>query len=403
MDTKHINKLCKELGIGAKIADGYEYINYKEKTMWENDNGEYFYRSWSSLRTHRDTRCNISDLGEVLDLRYERGKNTRKSYKQIKQYIESYGEINYKLLTTKKEYDQRLNRNKHGADLLKIGHLNFISPWITTISNFNNGAFTKFNSTPFGELLVESVLKGSHLKYERQVQIKDASGNNTLRTIDFLVIHQGKKYFIEYDGIQHHKSVSYYGGENELKNRLNRDKEKDEYVKNIHGARLIRIPYSVRTRQEVVCILEKYLGVSNMTFIEIGSIANDKEIADYYLTNTLEDTVNKFKFCDAYVAQRFKYFYGMNKKDYLINNPQIVQNISHREKYKMNKNREILFYYLVHEKEETCKKYKINELYLDKKIKRFFGYSKKELIGMFGSDVMNKILTKNIYYFCNKH
>ena len=47
---------------------------------------------------------------------------------------------------------------------------------------------------------------------------------------------------IEYDGIQHYKSIEYFGGMESLKSQQRRDKIKNEYC-NENKIPLLRIPY----------------------------------------------------------------------------------------------------------------------------------------------------------------
>lgn len=48
---------------------------------------------------------------------------------------------------------------------------------------------------------------------------------------------------IEYDGLQHFKSIEHFGGKKGLKETQKRDKIKDEYCKN-NNIRLLRIKYN---------------------------------------------------------------------------------------------------------------------------------------------------------------
>lgn len=74
--------------------------------------------------------------------------------------------------------------------------------------------------------------------------------------LDFYLPHY--RLGIEYDGIQHFKSINYFGGIDSYLDIIKRDKNKDTYCKDNHIT-LIRIPYTVTTNKEIVDILTEYL------------------------------------------------------------------------------------------------------------------------------------------------
>ena len=63
---------------------------------------------------------------------------------------------------------------------------------------------------------------------------------------------------IEYDGIQHFKPRSYFGGDEAFKKQVSNDKKKDQYCRE-HNIKLVRIPYTINTYRKVKIILEKYI------------------------------------------------------------------------------------------------------------------------------------------------
>ena len=62
---------------------------------------------------------------------------------------------------------------------------------------------------------------------------------------DFIIFGESNniKCIIEYDGIQHFKSVKKWGGDNRLKRQQEIDEFKNNYC-NINDIRIVRIPYT---------------------------------------------------------------------------------------------------------------------------------------------------------------
>lgn len=61
--------------------------------------------------------------------------------------------------------------------------------------------------------------------------------------IDFYVEKNGKKYAIEYDGIQHFVPIGHFGGNKRFKQQVKRDRNLDKTCQDF-GINLIRIPYT---------------------------------------------------------------------------------------------------------------------------------------------------------------
>lgn len=63
---------------------------------------------------------------------------------------------------------------------------------------------------------------------------------------------------IEYDGEQHYKPISFFGGVDSYNKGVERDRKKDKYCKK-HGIKLIRIPYTVNTYKDIKQLLSNYI------------------------------------------------------------------------------------------------------------------------------------------------
>lgn len=69
---------------------------------------------------------------------------------------------------------------------------------------------------------------------------------------DFAIFRNKKLIaFIEYDGIQHFEAIDKYGGEEGLKLRRERDKEKDKYCIS-ENIKLLRIPHNKSNKVELI-------------------------------------------------------------------------------------------------------------------------------------------------------
>ena len=86
---------------------------------------------------------------------------------------------------------------------------------------------------------IEQLLQELNIEYEKEKIFKECKDNLNLR-FDFFL----PKYniCIEYDGEQHFKPIKYWGGEEGLRNRQNKDKIKNNYCKE-NNIQLIRLNY----------------------------------------------------------------------------------------------------------------------------------------------------------------
>lgn len=89
-----------------------------------------------------------------------------------------------------------------------------------------------------GEVRINNFLLKHNLLFTRE---KSLSINGVRHRIDFYLPEYKK--IVEFDGIQHFKPIEYFGGKQELRNRQERDKAKNDYFKGI-GYKVIRIPYT---------------------------------------------------------------------------------------------------------------------------------------------------------------
>ena len=122
----------------------------------------------------------------------------------------------------------------------RIEHLKHHSKTCTGKSNLSSGEFK------LQKILTEMQIpfsKGSHI-------LRNPTTHNLLQW-DIFIEHEGKLLFIEYDGRQHFKSVSNWGGEDALEGVQYRDKLKNDFCEE-HGYPLLRIPYTEYENMEAL-------------------------------------------------------------------------------------------------------------------------------------------------------
>lgn len=104
-----------------------------------------------------------------------------------------------------------------------------------------------------GEDLIERFLIRKEISYEKQ---KTFPGCRYKKALQFDFYLPSFELCIEYDGIQHFKSVEFFGGDNGLKETQKRDSIKNEFCKKT-GIKLVRVSYDSLDTLE--CILNKEL------------------------------------------------------------------------------------------------------------------------------------------------
>lgn len=105
-----------------------------------------------------------------------------------------------------------------------------------------------------GEKIIQSFLDKLNILY-----IREASFDNLVNPktgcklyLDFYIPE--KNIAIEYDGIQHFKSISFFGGENSLKEVKYKDNIKNKYCTE-NNIKLIRIPYTLLENKENINLI----------------------------------------------------------------------------------------------------------------------------------------------------
>lgn len=109
-----------------------------------------------------------------------------------------------------------------------------------TIDNFLHGGCSHpYFSTSQGEKIFERELKINKINYIKQKTFKDCRDKYPLK-FDFYIPELNE--VIEVDGLQHEIPVSLFGGEDGFKDRVKKDKMKDDYCK-LNNIGITRIKY----------------------------------------------------------------------------------------------------------------------------------------------------------------
>jgi len=112
--------------------------------------------------------------------------------------------------------------------------------WMATPNDILDGCGCPLCNSSKGELEVESILIEKNIFFIKNKTFTGCKHKSLLK-FDFYL----PKYniCIEYDGLQHFKPISFFGGNEQLKENKKRDKIKNKFCKN-NGIFLIRIPYT---------------------------------------------------------------------------------------------------------------------------------------------------------------
>lgn len=112
-----------------------------------------------------------------------------------------------------------------------------------------------------GEIAIRGWLDFNNIKYISQKTYKDLYYKNKKRKLKFDFYLPDHNTCIEFNGLQHYKSIEYFGGEESFKDQKIRDAIKKEYCKN-NRIGLLEIRYN--QINEIENILSNYFDKSNI-------------------------------------------------------------------------------------------------------------------------------------------
>lgn len=166
--------------------------------------------------------------------------------KEFSKYVNDITQGHYKVIS--KDY---LNNRTP----LHIEHMDCKTVYSVTPHNFKSGCRCPHCKRSHGEYNIQLILEHNNIKYEYQKRFNDCKYKRTL-PFDFYL--PDYNFCIEYDGSQHYKENHFFMNHSALSLYQLRDSIKDWYCQS-HGIYLIRIPYKIKTLQEIEEFLDAIL------------------------------------------------------------------------------------------------------------------------------------------------
>lgn len=251
-NSEFLNRVKQRWGDEYTVLSTYKNSDTPVKVKHNRCGNVYMTRPADFLRGHGCLKCSYADRSSKI------GINQRTPLSKVKESIKNILGINYVVLTKDNEY-------KGNRQHIKIKHLvcgTVYDVRYSDIQSHHTGcpycALRKKSS--YGERLIRSLLinsfcysDGSDFIYG--YIIPDLKYKNNLH-FDFWL--PNKRVAIEYDGEQHYKPISFWGGIESYKILLHRDQLKNTYCIN-NNITLIRIPYTITTKKQIYAILSNYL------------------------------------------------------------------------------------------------------------------------------------------------
>lgn len=293
-----MKKLTQEYVEDYCLEQGYRvmspYINVKTKIKLQNIKTSVI--GWM--------RFNAFQQGQRFD-------NPNHSPKKLtyQEYIQPFANEGYTVLIDEEEY-RDINSHTKIKVLCPSGH-----DWEVSRANFIRNyrcvmCGQKISGMSHGERLIYSILSGNGIDFEREVSIYI---NRGLHRFDFYLEINNKKYFIEYDGIQHYKQrYNYFGS---LIEQQRKDRIKDQYALD-NNIQMVRIPYTENKVNKVVRMMNDKMGL-DLHEVKVD-VPKKQEILDYYLNHSRDETVDRFGISIATICRYTQDIWDMSKEKYLI-------------------------------------------------------------------------------------
>lgn len=281
---------------------------------------------------------------------------------EYQEYLQPFINEGYTVLIDEKEYKNINSQNK--VDLLCPND----HQWSVNRNNFEYKhercpicTSELSGSMSYGERLIYSILIGNSINFKREVSVNIKGETHRF---DFYLKLNNKKYFIEYDGIQHYKeSTGYLKGK--LIERQRKDRVKDQYALD-DGITMVRIPYTENTVEKVVKMMNDKMEVTlHKVKVDLPKI---QEILDYYLNHGMEETADRFGIGILTVYKYARDTWGMSKEKYFV---KIGKKVSSKE---------MADYYLKHNLKETKNKFEVSNTTIRNYFKKEYGMSKRDYL-----------------------
>ena len=256
--SQKIDIICKLHGKFTQIAGNHLYhkhgcpscglkIRNKSKNYLElfkvkhGDKYDYSMVEYYSMKKKVKIKCNIHGEFEQTPLSHIRGsgckycgvlKMSKSLVKPVIDFIKDCNHIHNNL------YDySKVEYNTLGDKVIIICKEHGDFKQIAFSHQQGNGC-KKCNKSK-GEIKIENYLKSNNIDYEYNKHFETCRNKNTL-PFDFYIPQYN--ICIEYDGIQHYESISYFGGDSKLTYQMRLDEIKNTWCF-INNIKLLRIDY----------------------------------------------------------------------------------------------------------------------------------------------------------------
>ena len=150
--------------------------------------------------------------------------------------------------------------------------------WQTPHSHLR-GCGNPNRSSSRGERLIANWLDNNNITFKKEVSQDKITKTKRSVKIDFCLLFNSKEYWIEYNGIQHYKSVKFSNiiKDEEQQRLFSEQVERDKKVRDFckeNNITLIEIPYTYNTLESISDILNKVIieGIDPSTIIDIPEV-----------------------------------------------------------------------------------------------------------------------------------
>lgn len=271
---------------GYTLLSEYTRMDYKVKIR--NSNGDEYF-----------TRLNNFKAGA----RPENRSIPRLTIEEVRQYLHNEG---YTLISTR-----YVNNTSKLSITCPHNHT-----WEVSYTSFRNGQRCPeckprhSGGMSMGERVVWTVIQNNLDTLQEPHREVTVYIKGKAHRFDFTFTCGDREYVVEYDGSQHYSNSSKV-----FKNPKQRDRIKDDYCKQ-NNITLIRVPYTLKTLVDITEYLSDKVGVT-LSCPSMVNIPTMKEVADYYLTHSRDETAVKFNVSGSTVTTYFKTLYGTSKREYV--------------------------------------------------------------------------------------
>lgn len=232
----------KVINFKGVIYVTYDLTNSNSDTRWNSVYKEYY--SPTPIIHKKINSCYTKIINKI-----QRAESERKTYPKSQITFDIKYKPSEQFLLKQNESDLYRQYKKYiGTSKPYPGDEN-VSEFIDDLIRIKG---SKPDSESSGERLVRLFLEDRNVKYKQYHRIKKCFSvlRGKCYTLPFDFYLPKTNVLIEYDGEQHYKPVSIWGGEEGFKRQQMLDGIKDKFCQD-NNIKLIRIPYTVKTEKKL--------------------------------------------------------------------------------------------------------------------------------------------------------